>query len=72
MKVKQKNGKFRPIVITLETQEEVDGMFTLANYAGLTRAVGLLDMYEELEGYQTDGADNLFHMLEYFITNEGK
>lgn len=32
MKIETKKQEFQPVVITLETQEEVDQMFSLANF----------------------------------------
>ena len=51
MKVEKAEAKFTPVVITLESQEEVDQMFTLANY---NRFKGDLDITEKLFEFLED------------------
>lgn len=43
MKVEKAETKFTPVVITLESQEEVDQMFTLANYNRFKGGVDITD-----------------------------
>lgn len=51
MKVEKAETKFTPVVITLESQEEVDQMFTLANYNYFK---GDLDITEKLFEFLED------------------
>lgn len=49
MKVEQVQPKpqFRPIVITLETQEEVDALFTVVNHIKIITVLPALDNWFE-------------------------
>ena len=50
MKVEKAETKFTPVVITLENQEEVDQMFTLANYNSFKGSVDITEkLFEFLE-----------------------
>lgn len=40
MKVHQDTTKFTPVHLTLETQEDVDRVFAVFNFADISRAVG--------------------------------
>lgn len=51
MKVEKAEAKFTPVVITLESQEEVDQMFALANY---NLFKGDLDITEKLFEFLED------------------
>lgn len=54
MKVEQINPepKFKPVVITLETQDEVDALVTITNYSPISRALPCTkNWYKELDGY---------------------
>jgi hypothetical protein len=49
--------QFTPVVLTLETQEEVDKVFAIFNFARIVDAVGLPDAYEHLDRFTTKAAD---------------
>ena len=50
MKIEKQAAQFTPITITLETQEEVDQMFALANWCTFSDAVNITVMlFEQLE-----------------------
>jgi hypothetical protein len=53
MKVKQIEPKtqFKPVVITLETQEEVDALVTVVNHSMITDTLpALQDWWKKLDG----------------------
>ena len=62
MKVEQVEPKvrFKPVVITLETQNEVDELFMLFNYSPITSYTSLYNsLYNELERYRSSCAFNM-------------
>ena len=57
MKVEQVEPKaqFKPVVITLETQEEVNELYMLFNYGPIVSFSSLYaDLYNELKRYRDD------------------
>lgn len=63
MKVEKSAPKFEPIIITLETQEEVDQMFALANFMSFEGCDNItFQLFEELEGYAN---------LDKYVLDEG-
>ena len=53
--------QFIPVVLTLETQEEVDAIFALLDNSTVTNAIGLSGQcYESLLNYKTNKA-NIIH-----------
>ena len=62
MKVEQVEPKvqFKPVVITLETQNEVDELFMLFNYSPITSYTSLYNsLYNELKRYRNSRAFNM-------------
>lgn len=54
MKIHKQEATFQPITIVLESQEEVDQMFALANYNRFESKQGLditIVLYEQLEEF---------------------
>jgi coenzyme F420-reducing hydrogenase beta subunit len=49
MKVKQEKGTFRPVVITLETEEELNALIKSLYYAP-----GCLNLFERLDNIQKE------------------
>lgn len=60
---------FTPVILTLETQAEVDGVFTLLNHALLAKAVELPDAWETLRGFRGPNASKLFDRVSDLISN---
>ena len=64
MKVEQGEKIFVPVVITLETQEEVDEIFDALQYARVTRSSNLLinnslkGLYIKLTKYRTNRSNS--------------
>ena len=42
---------FTPVVITLETQEEVDQFYTMVNTSQITQVLNINNWYEKVEDY---------------------
>lgn len=56
MKVEKAETKFTPVVITLESQEEVDQMYALANCVRVKRETNItFDLFDALEHLHEDG-----------------
>lgn len=69
MKVEQEKEIFVPLVITLETQEELDEMFAVFNYEPINRCLNdLKNLYNELLTYQTDGYQDTHRKLQSNVT----
>ena len=45
---------FTPVVITLETQEEVDQFYTMVNTSQITQVLNINNWYEKVEYYASD------------------
>ena len=45
---------FTPVVITLETQEEVDQFYTMVNTSQITQVLNINNWYEKVEDYASD------------------
>ena len=71
MKIKTiEEQKFTPITITLETQEEVDKLYTLANHAYIDRAIGLHELYLGLQPYRNSQNSVKYHTRLISILKE--
>jgi uncharacterized protein YpbB len=55
----EKKERFMPVILTLETQEEVDKIFALMNHKDLADAVELGDD-NPLAGFETDNYE-IYH-----------
>lgn len=53
-KVLRKSEGFQPVTIILETQEEVDKMYTIFNFSWITDIVGINDLWTGLSTFKTD------------------
>ena len=51
---REEKEAFVPVTLTLETQTEVDGLYTLLNHAMLSDAVGLCDAGQCLLPYRSE------------------
>lgn len=61
MKATQETS-FKPIILILETQKEVDAIYTLLNHVKLSKAVGLNgDEYKVLIAYTTNRYEPIGH-----------
>jgi len=69
MKVEQEKEMFVPVVITLETQEELDEIFAVFNYAPINRCLNnLKGLYNKLLGYRTDAYLHTHRKLQSNVT----
>lgn len=68
MKVERKNN-FEPVLLILETQEEVNKVFALFNHSIIIDALQIPDWWEELEHFSTDNYSKHFKALN---TNLGQ
>jgi len=54
MKVSAEKGEFRSVVVTLETQEEVDILYAMLNYKPLVQAIPEIDgLWQLLKPYKS-------------------
>lgn len=55
---------FRPVLVTLETQQEVDALYAFLTHAKLSNPVGLIDQHDELRPFSTDRYLYYFNILD--------
>ena len=55
---------FTPVVITLETQEEVDQFYTMVNTSQITQVLNINNWYEKVEDYASDKVDKMHADLQ--------
>ena len=46
---------FKPVTIVLETQEEVNKIFAVANFNDICESLKLHDLYRDLQKFRDDG-----------------
>ena len=58
---------FKPVILTLETQEEVDALYAFLAHSVLSDAVGLRLQYEVLTPYRTQEYTNYVRILNALL-----
>ena len=58
---------FKPVILTLETQEEVDALYAFLAHSVLSDAVGLLARYQVLTPYRTRRYENHLETLNALL-----
>jgi hypothetical protein len=59
MKAHREGDKFRPVVITLESQAEVDALYAMLNHTVVSDDTALSDAHEEVEPFKTAAAEHV-------------
>jgi len=58
---------FTPVTLTLESQAELDAIYTVLNHTGLCEALGLsCDLWEILDGYSSEKSHELHKRVNEF------
>ena len=61
MKARRDNKKiFEPVIVTLETQDEVDKLLAILIYSPIVETLDIVDWWESLKDYSSDNYD-MFH-----------
>jgi len=60
-------AEFVPVVVTLETQEEVDKLFALLDHCTVNRELGTKDWWKLLEKYKSKGYEKYFNKFRGII-----
>lgn len=68
MKIEQRD--FKPVVLILESQEEIDKVFSLVNYTPICKALKLGELYELLFTFKTDGYQTYHKILDTCVKGE--
>jgi len=74
MKVEGKKEEFKPVVITLETQDEVDQMYAVANFdplGSLFDEGGFGKLWEKLKEFKSQGYQKWFDKINSSIRTRG-
>ncbi|MDD5381897.1 MAG: hypothetical protein PHG53_09725 [Phycisphaerae bacterium] len=56
--------KFQPVKLVLETQDEVDKLYAIANLAPLQNLIGLENMWQLLIRYKSSGYMQYHNLLD--------
>lgn len=67
MKVKKGREPFVPIQVTLETQEEVDKLFALANHSIINKNLQLDGWWEKLDMYRSGEYEKWHSVLQSIL-----
>lgn len=73
MKAHREKDQFNPVILTLESQAEVDGIYALLNHVGISRAAGFLgsDDHEALANFTSkDGPHSIHAKLQRLLSKE--
>jgi len=60
-------AEFVPVVVTLETQEEVDKLFALLDHCTVNRELDMENWWRPLEKYKSKGYEKYFNKFRGII-----
>ena len=69
MKVTTGKPKFTPVILTLESQEEVDKIFAIMNYTPLHVALNFNGVWEQLDQFKTNEYYHFHDIIEKVFTD---
>jgi len=74
MKIYRKEEKFEPVCIELQSQEEVDAVYSIFNFSPITEAFSahamgeqLSSLHRKLEKFRTENYNTFHTMLDKYI-----